>query len=77
MIDSTVTAIVHNITAEINGKEPCETATWNAICLADMGDTGAAFVHYRKYQHVMSHGSRKMNGCTWRRWPRKSIFCPG
>jgi sulfide:quinone oxidoreductase len=26
------------------GKQPYETATWNAICLADMGDTGAAFV---------------------------------
>ena len=44
MIGSMVMAIVHNITAVINGKEPCETATWNAICLAEMGDTGAAFV---------------------------------
>ena len=44
MIESMVTAIVHNITAEINGKEPCGTATWNDISLADMGDTGAAFV---------------------------------
>ena len=26
------------------GREPAERATWNAICLADMGDTGAAFV---------------------------------
>ncbi len=44
MIESMVTAIVHNIANEVNGKEPCETGTWNAICLADMGDTGAAFV---------------------------------
>jgi len=44
MIESMVTAIVHNIAATIEGKEPEETATWNAICLADMGDTGAAFV---------------------------------
>jgi len=44
MIESMVSAIVCNITAAINGKGPCETATWNAICLADMGDTGAAFV---------------------------------
>jgi len=44
MIESMVTAIVCNITAEIAGKESYETATWNAICLADMGDTGAAFV---------------------------------
>ncbi len=27
-----------------NGKTPAETGTWNAICLADFGDTGAAFV---------------------------------
>jgi len=44
MIESMVTAIVHNIAAELAGKEPKETATWSAICLADMGDTGAAFV---------------------------------
>lgn len=44
MIESMVTSIVHNIANEINGKEPDQTATWNAICLADMGDTGAAFV---------------------------------
>ncbi|MFN3785473.1 MAG: NAD(P)/FAD-dependent oxidoreductase [Thiothrix sp.] len=44
MIESMVTSIVHNIADELNGKEPHTTATWNAICLADMGDTGAAFV---------------------------------
>ncbi|MBC8212465.1 MAG: FAD-dependent oxidoreductase [Gammaproteobacteria bacterium] len=44
MIESMVTSIVHNIADELNGKEPTTGATWNAICLADMGDTGAAFV---------------------------------
>ncbi len=44
MIESMVTSIVHNITDELAGKEPTTGATWNAICLADMGDTGAAFV---------------------------------
>ena len=44
MIESMVTAIVENISEEIEGKEPTHTGTWNAICLADMGDTGAAFV---------------------------------
>ena len=29
---------------ELNGVEPTTNATWNAICYADMGDTGAAFV---------------------------------
>ena len=39
-----VTAIAHNIDAELRGKEPTAKATWNAICLADMGDNGIAFV---------------------------------
>ena len=44
MIESMVTAIVHNIRAAIDGRDITSRATWNAICLADMGDTGAAFV---------------------------------
>jgi sulfide:quinone oxidoreductase len=44
MIESMVTAIVHNIANELTGKTVDTKATWNAICLADMGDTGAAFV---------------------------------
>jgi sulfide:quinone oxidoreductase len=44
MIETMVSAIVHNIAAELAGQPPDTKATWNAICLADMGDTGAAFV---------------------------------
>ena len=44
MIETMVSAIVHNIDAELKGNQPDTQATWNAICLADMGDTGAAFV---------------------------------
>jgi sulfide:quinone oxidoreductase len=44
MIESMVTAIVHNIVAELRGQPATAKGTWNAICLADMGDTGAAFV---------------------------------
>jgi sulfide:quinone oxidoreductase len=44
MIESMVSAAVHNIKADIENNEKRETATWNAICLADMGDTGMAFV---------------------------------
>jgi sulfide:quinone oxidoreductase len=44
MIESMVTAIVHNIVDDLSGREGTTLATWNAICLADMGDTGAAFV---------------------------------
>jgi sulfide:quinone oxidoreductase len=44
MIESMVTATAHNIRAELDGKSGDEKATWNAVCLADMGDTGIAFV---------------------------------
>ena len=44
MIETMVTAIAHNIRDELAGKPATESGTWNAICLADMGDTGAAFV---------------------------------
>ncbi len=44
MIESMVTATAHNIRAVLDGRSPDEKATWNAICLADFGDTGAAFV---------------------------------
>lgn len=44
MIESMVTAIVHNIHHAMQNKPLDKRGTWNAICLADMGDTGAAFV---------------------------------
>ena len=44
MIESMVSAIAHNIAAELAGQPATAKGTWNAICLADMGDTGAAFV---------------------------------
>ncbi|MGA7179051.1 MAG: FAD/NAD(P)-binding oxidoreductase [Thiobacillaceae bacterium] len=44
MIECMVSATAHNIRAAIDGRAPEKMATWNAICLADMGDTGVAFV---------------------------------
>ncbi len=44
MIESMVTAIVRNIKAELTGYPVASKATWNAFCLADLGDTGAAFI---------------------------------
>ena len=44
MIESMVSAICANIADELAGKAPHAEGTWNAICLADFGDTGAAFV---------------------------------
>ncbi|MEK8051748.1 FAD-dependent oxidoreductase [Ideonella sp. DXS22W] len=44
MIETMVSAIAHNIADELAGRPATAQGTWNAICLADMGDTGAAFV---------------------------------
>ncbi len=44
MIETMVSAIAHNISDELAGRPATAQGTWNAICLADMGDTGAAFV---------------------------------
>ncbi len=44
MIESMVTATAHNIREQLDGKEPSHEATWNALCLADFGDKGVAFL---------------------------------
>lgn len=44
MIESMVTATALNIGQLLAGKAPTHEATWNAICLADFGDSGVAFV---------------------------------
>lgn len=44
MIESMVTAVVSNIRADLEGRQAEAVATWNAICLADFGDNGMAFV---------------------------------
>jgi sulfide:quinone oxidoreductase len=44
MIESMVTAAAHNIRELIAGREATREPTWNAVCLADFGDDGVAFV---------------------------------
>ena len=44
MIESMSAAIAQNIRALILGQQPSARASWNAICLADFGDGGVAFV---------------------------------
>jgi sulfide:quinone oxidoreductase len=44
MIESMVTATAENVAALIAGREPEAVATWNAVCLADFGDEGIAFI---------------------------------
>ena len=44
MIESMVTATAHNIGKIVRGEKPDAQGTWNAVCLADFGDSGIAFV---------------------------------
>ena len=44
MIETMVTATAKNIGALLRGEEPTTEGTWNAVCLADFGDSGVAFV---------------------------------
>ena len=44
MIESIVAATAQNIRDAMAGREPSHRATWNAVCLADFGDGGVAFV---------------------------------
>ena len=44
MIESMVTATAKNIGALLRGQGAKTVASWNAICLADFGDGGIAFV---------------------------------
>jgi len=44
MIESMVTAAAHNIADLIAGKAPTHVPSWNAVCLADFGDDGVAFL---------------------------------
>ncbi len=44
MIESMGSAIAANLDALLDGREPTAEATWNAVCLADFGDGGVAFV---------------------------------
>ncbi len=44
MIESMAAAACVNICRLIEGKQPNAVASWNAVCLADFGDSGIAFI---------------------------------
>ncbi len=44
MIESMVTATAKNIGQILRGAKPTHQGSWNAVCLADFGDSGIAFV---------------------------------
>lgn len=43
MIESMVTAVTRNIELALSARELTGRPTWNAVCLADFGDSGVAF----------------------------------
>ncbi|MCD8563395.1 MAG: NAD(P)/FAD-dependent oxidoreductase [Alphaproteobacteria bacterium] len=65
MIESMVSAVAHNITDICQGKEPSHKATLNAICLADMGNTGVAFV---ALPQIPPRNVAWMRGGLWVHW---------
>ena len=67
MIESMATAAVQNIKASIEGKEAEVIATWNAICLADMGETGAAFI---AMPQIPPRNTAWMKKGRWVRWAK-------
>jgi sulfide:quinone oxidoreductase len=44
MIESMVAAVAANLASLLDGKPAQKEGTWNAICLADFGDGGVAFI---------------------------------
>ena len=56
MIESMVTATARNIGALLRGEEPKAEATGNAVCLADFGDSGVAFVAEPQIRRATSTG---------------------
>jgi sulfide:quinone oxidoreductase len=70
MIESMVTAISVNLRDIIDGKPPTAEASWNAICLADFGDEGVAFIAQPQIP------PRNINWASRGRWvhPAKAAF---
>jgi sulfide:quinone oxidoreductase len=67
MIESMASTAVHNIKACIDGKVPDKVATWNALCLADFGETGAAFI---AMPQIPPRNTAWMKKGKWVRWAK-------
>ena len=74
MIESMVTATAHNIGQLVAGQQPTAQGTWNAVCLADFGDGGIAFVAQPQIRPATSIGHLPVDGSTSRKWALRSIF---
>ncbi|MBT2129736.1 NAD(P)/FAD-dependent oxidoreductase [Aliiroseovarius lamellibrachiae] len=62
MIESMVTATAHNLPRVIEGQAPNNLPSWNALCLADFGDRGAAFLA------MPQNPPRNVNWVSYGRW---------
>ena len=62
MIESMASAIAANLADLVAGREPRAEATWNAVCLADFGDGGVAFVAQPQIP------PRNVNWASYGRW---------
>jgi sulfide:quinone oxidoreductase len=65
MIESMVSATAHNIIDICRGKEPSHKPSLSAICLADMGNTGVAFV---ALPQIPPRNVAWMKGGKWVHW---------
>lgn len=75
MIESMVSAVAENIRDLLAGHEPKREPTWNAVCLADFGNDGVAFIALPQIRRAMSTGRARVTGCMWRRRGSKNTSC--
>ena len=75
MIELMITATALNIGQMLRGEKPNHQATWNAICLADFGDSGVAFVAQPQIRCATSTGRRRADGCTRPSSASRNISC--
>ena len=75
MIESMVTATALNIGQLVRGETVTHEATWNAICLADFGDSGVAFVAMPQNPPRNVNWASRGRWVMWPRSPSRSTSC--
>ena len=75
MIELMVTATAHNIRDLIAVKAPTHVPSWNAVCLADFGDSGVAFVALPQIPPRNVNWSIRATGCISPRSASRNISC--
>ena len=75
MIESMVTATARNLGQILRGGKPNFQGTWNAVCLADFGDSGIAFVAQPQIPPRNVNWSSSGKWVQWRRSASRNISC--